>query len=262
MSANLWLESATGDYLNLYGGPLMIEAGGYEGTHKPLWDTLPLTIRGSADVIKNMTLQLRDFERKAVEYHRDMLNNDPITLCLQQGDDENHTVVIDAELRQVAFVGTNPWLDETGEQITKWQFRIHRMPYWEANTPEEDLSSNVSSWGGGGPIYNTKGTRHARVNYGYLNHTGVGRAWLGIRKERRGINYYDPLIELEDGVADGDDTSFINDPTASGSGSNCAEITFATQTNLVERAHIELYAWATSSYEDHYIGRYLVNCRM
>lgn len=270
MSANLWLQSATGDYLNLYGGPIMIEdgwvpnspTGGHAGAHKPLWETLPLAIRGSDDVIKDMTRQLRDFERKAAEYHSDMLNNDPITLCLQQGDDENHTVVIDAELRQIPFVGTNPWLDENGDQISKWQLRLHRMPYWEAITPATDLSSNVSTWGGGGAIYNTKGTRHARIDYGYLNHTGVGRAWLGIRKARRGINYYEPVIEIEDGSDDGDDTSFVTETGASGGTPNCAEITFATQEALVERAHIELYQWATSTYEDHYIGRYLVIGRM
>lgn len=265
--SDLWLQSAAGDYLSLYDSSCSIAddwvpnspSGGHAGTHNPLWDTLPITIRGTPQVIKDMTRRLRDFERWAVEYNKDMLNNKPITLCLEEDDVENHTVIIDAELRQVPLVGTSPFLNEGNIQVTKWEFRIHRMPYWEASAKTGVTFNNISTWGGIGNISNPVGTRHARIDYGFLNHIGPGRSWLGIRKERRGLTDFDPLIEIEDGSDDGDDATFVVDATASGG--NCLEVTFATQEGLVERAHIELYQWA-SGVENHYIGRYLVIARM
>lgn len=270
MASDLWLESADGTVLNLYSSPVMVEegwvpaspSGGHEKSHDPLWDTIPLTIRGTPANIKDAVRKLRDFEREAVEYNKDMLDNNPVTLCIKQDTEENHTVIIDADLQPVSHPGTSTWLDEGGVgniQIVRYNFRIKRMPYWESSIAYTDYSANISSWGGTGLMSNPWGTRHARIDHGYINGIALGRAWLGIRKERRGLENFDPLIEIEDGTAlSGADSSFVTRAGGSGGAPNCMQTTYVITDALVERGRIIISDFATSGYYDHYIGRYLV----
>jgi hypothetical protein len=145
----------------------------------------------------------------------------------------------------------------------RYEFRLKRSPHWEGETAYNDLTEDVSSWGGTGLLSNPYGTRNARIDYGYISGTVMGRIWLGIRKEREGLTHFDPVIEIEDGVVYGSsDTSFQTKSGGSGGTPNCAQVTFATQTGLIKRAYVHLTDWADIGYEDHYVGRYLVIARV
>lgn len=266
MAADLWLETSKGATLSLYDTPIMVEDGwvpnaaarGRPGV--PVWETIPVTIRGTSAQIKTAIRNIKQMEYTAIKYAKDMTRNDAVRLCLEDQDgDEHYTVIIDSDGRQISHPGTSAWLDEGSVQIFRYELRLKRMPYWDRYTPVVDTTSSVSDWGGTGTLANPYGTHDARIDYGYVDSIGLGRMWLGIRQEREGLSHYDPLVEIEDGSAySGVDTTFVTKSGASGGTPNCMQTTFTTVPGLVKRAHIDLTDYADIGYEDHYVGRYLV----
>lgn len=271
MQGDLWLETSKGDTLSLYSPPIMVEdgwvpastSGGLEPSRMPLWETIPILIRGTAEQIKQAIREIHLFERTAIWYNLGMERNDAVRLCLQDGDGVVHTtVVIDADTSQSTQVGTSAWLDEGDPQQVKYTLKLKRVPYWEKTTPDNQTFNSVSSWGGTGTLSNLYGTRHARVDYGYINGSNIGRTWLGIRKEREGLSHFDPVIEIEDGTSYIADTTFQTKTGGSGGTPNCARTTFGTSTLLTPRAYVHLTDWADVGYEDHFVGEYLVLARV
>jgi hypothetical protein len=80
MQGDLWLETSKGDTLSLYDPPIMVEdgwvpastTGGLDPSRTPIWETIPLTIRGTAEQIKQAIRELKFFQRRAVWYNLEL----------------------------------------------------------------------------------------------------------------------------------------------------------------------------------------------
>jgi len=94
----------------------------------------------------------------------------------------------------------------------------------------------------------------------FLGVTGsLSTFWCGIRPTNHGTSFFYPVWDLEDGTL-GTDTSKVVDATASGG--NVAQVTFATQAGMYERASMTVLQRITpdTAYED-MIGKYHVLLR-
>ncbi|MCK5642515.1 MAG: hypothetical protein KAJ19_17035 [Gammaproteobacteria bacterium] len=274
MTSPLFIETDGANRLNLFNGTLKVIEGWFpnaagDDPNVPIWETIPLVAEGTSAQITAALLDLRNKLRIARSYQKDTLVNTPVYLGMEFDAIEAHSCILKGSLKPVTKVGTSPYLDTLGYQVKAYVLRVLRVPYWEEQTADELAVNNISGWGGTADFSNTEGTRDARIFQSYASGIGLGKMWMGWRKERAGFTNFVPRVEMESGSLVDADTTFTEDLDGRTSYEtpamdNCSVTTFSADVTLIKRVKISIDQHITDlggtpeTDAKNYKGRYLV----